>query len=77
MGAVLLAKKTGRPVLPFAVCAEKFWTVPSWDRLQIPRPFTRAAVRLAPPVSVPADADDQLLEQKRAELQRALDALGA
>jgi lysophospholipid acyltransferase (LPLAT)-like uncharacterized protein len=77
MGALLLAKKTGRPVLPFAVCAENFWTLPSWDGLQIPRPFTRAAVRLAAPVRVPADADDHLLEQKRAELQRALDLLSA
>jgi lysophospholipid acyltransferase (LPLAT)-like uncharacterized protein len=76
MGAVLLAKKTGRPVLPFAVVAEKFWTVSSWDRLQIPRPFTRAAVRLAPPIRVPPDADDRVLEHKRDELQRALERLG-
>ena len=75
MGPVLLAKKTGRPVLPFAVVAEKCWAVRSWDRLQIPRPFTRAAVRLAPPLYVPADAGDGLLEEKRDELQRALDGL--
>ncbi|HWS53175.1 MAG TPA: lysophospholipid acyltransferase family protein [Pyrinomonadaceae bacterium] len=74
-GPLLLAKKTGRPVLPFAVNAEKFWTLPSWDRLQIPRPFTRATVRVAPPISVPPDADDRALEQKREELQRALDAV--
>jgi lysophospholipid acyltransferase (LPLAT)-like uncharacterized protein len=76
-GPLLLAKKTGRPVLPFAVHAEKFWAVRSWDRLQIPKPFTRAAVRLAPPIRVPADADEALLERKRDELQRALDALSA
>ena len=71
-GPLLLAKKTGRPVIPFAVNAEKFWTLRSWDRLQIPRPFTRATVRIAPPVRVPPDADDEALEQKRQELQRAL-----
>ena len=41
-GAVLLAKKTGNPLMPFVVECEKYWTVKSWDRLQIPRPFTRA-----------------------------------
>jgi len=76
-GPLLLAKKTGRPVLPFAVEAERCWAVRSWDRLRIPKPFTRAVVRLAPPIHVPADADDRLLEEKRAELQRALERLSA
>jgi lysophospholipid acyltransferase (LPLAT)-like uncharacterized protein len=75
MGAVLLGKKTGRPVLPFTVNAERFWEVPSWDRFQIPKPFTRAVVRIAPPIRVPADADDESLNARRDELQRALDAL--
>jgi lysophospholipid acyltransferase (LPLAT)-like uncharacterized protein len=75
MGAVLLAKKTGQPVLPFTVNAERFWEVASWDRFQIPKPFTRATVRIAPPIRVPPDADDEALNAKRDELQRALDAL--
>jgi lysophospholipid acyltransferase (LPLAT)-like uncharacterized protein len=73
MGPLVLAKRTGRPVLPFAVNAEHFWRAPSWDGLQIPRPFTRATVRLAPPIRVPPDADDALLEARLAELQRALE----
>ncbi len=73
MGPLVLAKRTGRPVLPFAVNAESFWRTPSWDGLQIPKPFTRATVRLAPPIHVPADADDALLQVKLSELQRALE----
>jgi lysophospholipid acyltransferase (LPLAT)-like uncharacterized protein len=75
MGAVLLAKKTGQAVLPFAVNAERFWRVPSWDRLQIPKPFTRAVVRIAPPIRVAPDADASALDAARDELQRALDAV--
>jgi hypothetical protein len=74
-GALLLAKKTGRPVLPFAVTPERCWRLGSWDRLQIPKPFTRAAVRLAPPLYVPADADGARLEHLRGELQGALERL--
>ncbi|HEV2764653.1 MAG TPA: lysophospholipid acyltransferase family protein, partial [Pyrinomonadaceae bacterium] len=74
-GAVLLAKKTGQPVLPFTVEAERHWRVRSWDRTQIPVPFTRAAVRIAPPIYVPPDADEAALAAKLGELQRALDAL--
>jgi hypothetical protein len=75
MGAVLLAKKTGAPVLPFTINAAHYYTVPSWDRFQVPLPFTRAHLRIAPPIYVPADADEALLNAKRDELQRARPAL--
>ena len=75
MGAVILAKKTGQPVLPFGVNAERFWRLPTWDGMQIPLPFSRVVVRFAPPVRVPPDADEATLNACRDELQRALDAV--
>ena len=76
MGPVLLAKKTGNPMLPFTITPKKFWQITSsWDRTQVPRPFTRARVLIAAPIFVPADADEDLLATKRDELQRALDEL--
>jgi lysophospholipid acyltransferase (LPLAT)-like uncharacterized protein len=75
MGAVLLAKKTGYPVLPFNIAAAKFWEARSWDAFQVPKPFTRARVLIAPPIEVPPDADEAALQAKRDELQRALDEL--
>jgi len=77
MGAVLLAKKTGHPVLPFTITAKNFWNTKSWDRAQIPRPFSRAHVWIAPPIFVPPNADDAALHAKRDELQRALDDLNS
>lgn len=73
-GAILLAKKTGNPVLPFVIECEKFRTVNSWDKLQIPKPFTRAKVFFGEPVEIEADADETEIENKRIELQRKLDA---
>ncbi|HYY98492.1 MAG TPA: lysophospholipid acyltransferase family protein [Pyrinomonadaceae bacterium] len=73
MGALLLAKKTGQAVLPFGVNPERFWSLKSWDRMQIPKPFSRVRVRFAPPVRVPPDADEATLEAKRVELQAALE----
>lgn len=74
MGAVLLAKKTGNPILPFTLVAAKSWEVKnSWDRMQIPKPFTRALVTIAPPIYVTAEADETELSSKRDELQAALD----
>ena len=76
MGAVLLAKKTGNPILPFAITARKFWEAKkSWDGFQTPKPFTRARVYIAPPIYVPPDADEEQLKAKRDELQSALDEI--
>jgi len=74
-GACLLAKKTGNPILPLSVEAKKFWTINSWDKLQIPKPFTRAKVFYAEPISVAKDANDEEIEKKREELQNKLDEL--
>ena len=75
MGAVLLAKKTGHPILPFTITPNKFWELSSWDQFQFPTWFTRALVVIAPPIDVPNDADEESLEAKRKELQQALDEI--
>ncbi len=75
MGAVILAKKSGNPIVPVTMALERYWTTPSWDLFQIPKPFTRARVYVAPPICVPADADEAMLAAKRNELQQTLDDL--
>jgi lysophospholipid acyltransferase (LPLAT)-like uncharacterized protein len=76
MGAVLLAKKTGHPILPFTVTSSTHWAAEkSWDGFQVPKPFARARLEIAAPIYVPADADDETLNAKRDELQRVLDDL--
>ena len=74
-GPVLLAKKTGNPLVPFVIEARRFWRVKNWDRLRIPKPFTKANVIFAPPIYVAPTANDDELETKRLELQTALDRL--
>src|SRR5882724_631975 len=74
MGAVLLARKTGNPILPFTITADRFWEAKkSWDGFQLPYPFSRARVTIAPPIFVPHDADENTLNAKRDELQTVLD----
>lgn len=72
-GAVLLAKKTGNPLMPFVFECEKYWTLNNWDQLQIPKPFTRAKLFIAEPIYVSKEADETEIENKRLELQKKLD----
>jgi len=74
-GAVWLAKATGNPVLPFHLEADRYWTVNSWDRTQIPKPFATVAISMGEPFAVPADADDAGIEAARRSLEARLATL--
>lgn len=72
-GPILLAKKTGQPILPFSLEISKFTTVRSWDKLQIPLPFSRARIYYGPPIFVPENADKAVQDERLAQLQTALE----
>jgi lysophospholipid acyltransferase (LPLAT)-like uncharacterized protein len=74
-GAVWLAKATGNPILPFHMEAARHWTLHSWDRTQIPKPFSTVAVAVGQPLCVASDADETGIERARQELERALAGL--
>jgi lysophospholipid acyltransferase (LPLAT)-like uncharacterized protein len=76
-GAVWLAKATGNPVLPFHLEADRHWTLHSWDRTQIPKPFSTVALVIGEPFHVAGDADDHTIEAARRELETRLQALEA
>ena len=74
-GPILLAKKTGNPIIPFIIESSKYLTVNSWDRLQIPLPFTRALMIYGKPIYVSSTASESELSEKLEELQCGLDLL--
>jgi lysophospholipid acyltransferase (LPLAT)-like uncharacterized protein len=74
-GAVWLAKVTGNPVVPFHIESSRHWTLRSWDRTQIPKPFATTAIAIGEPLEVPADADQAALEQAGRTLEQRLQAL--
>jgi lysophospholipid acyltransferase (LPLAT)-like uncharacterized protein len=55
-GAVWLAGATGSPLLPVHAESSAYWEVRSWDRTQVPKPFSRVAVVLGPPIDVGGSA---------------------
>ncbi len=75
-GAVWLAGATGSPLLPFHLEAARSWTARSWDRTQVPKPFSRVALVVGAPIEVPRDPAPDTLEAKRLELERTLQRLG-
>ena len=71
-GTLIIAGRSGLPIVPFAVASRKACLLSSWDRFMVPRPFSRAAIAFGEPLTVPGDATVERLEPFRAELQRRL-----
>jgi lysophospholipid acyltransferase (LPLAT)-like uncharacterized protein len=73
-GAVILARRTGKPVSVFHIALSSAHTFKkSWDLFRLPYPFSRAVMFVAPPIRVPMDADSEMVKEKQAEVQAALD----
>jgi lysophospholipid acyltransferase (LPLAT)-like uncharacterized protein len=70
-GAVWLAGATGQPILPYHIEADRYWTASSWDRTQLPKPFSTVGIALGPPLDVRGTEPD-VLEDGRRRLEAAL-----
>ena len=71
-GAVWLSKATGNPIVPFHAEAASSWQLRSWDRTQIPKPFSKVAMAIGAPIYIAREADDAALEDGRQRLQQSL-----
>jgi len=73
-GPVMLARKTGAPVMVFHIGVQHGKTFEkTWDHFLLPRLFTKTVMIFAPPIEVPSDADAALLEAKHNEMQKELE----
>ena len=74
IGPIKLAQMTAEPIGSFYLLPEKKWTLNSWDRFFIPKPFSRVIVSWARAIpSVPATAEPSQLELHRQQLNDALE----
>jgi lysophospholipid acyltransferase (LPLAT)-like uncharacterized protein len=71
-GIIALAQATGFPIIPAASCLKWKIQAKSWDRFQIPLPFSRSDMVYGKPIRVPSDASDAQREALRQELERTL-----
>jgi hypothetical protein len=70
---VVLARATGAPMVAFHIALENPWVLNTWDRSMVPKPFSRALLRISRKINVPENAGDEERERYHAELQAALD----
>ena len=72
-GPVALARSSGLAMTMFHAAVDKAWVLNSWDRLMIPKPFSRVLVCFGKLIPVPKGATDEDLERYTDELQASMD----
>lgn len=72
-GVVVLAQTSRAPILPLGFAACNPWHLKSWDRLIVPKPFSKIAVVIGEPIEMPGRLDSEELETARLHIADALD----
>ena len=72
LGVAVLAQMAKVEIVPFGIAASGSWRLGSWDRLIVPKPFSRIAVVAGAPQSVPRGLDAAALEKERCRLEKLL-----
>jgi len=71
-GLITIAQLTGLPIVPFSYHARSKVCLKSWDRFQIPLPFSRCEMNIGAPICVPRELSDEQRALLRKELETAL-----
>jgi lysophospholipid acyltransferase (LPLAT)-like uncharacterized protein len=72
LGIIMLARESGRPIMPFAMATSRFMRLHNWDRTTINLPFGRGALVGIKEINVPPDADAATMERLRLDLEETL-----
>jgi lysophospholipid acyltransferase (LPLAT)-like uncharacterized protein len=76
MGIIVLAKRTGLPIIPVIWSADRCWRLRSWDQTIIPKPFSKIAFLYAPDfIRIPEDASRDDCETYRQKLDTTLNGM--
>jgi len=74
-GAVFLGALSGHAVVPFGCAVDRIWQLHSWDRFEIPKPFSRAVIVFGRAMSIPRELRQETVQQLTRELEQQLNDL--
>ncbi|MBN1663753.1 MAG: lysophospholipid acyltransferase family protein [Deltaproteobacteria bacterium] len=69
-GLIVMAQRSGAPIIPIYVSVNRAWVLKSWDRCLIPKPFSTITFRWDEPIPVPHATHEHEFENIRLNLER-------
>jgi lysophospholipid acyltransferase (LPLAT)-like uncharacterized protein len=74
-GAMFLGALSGHAVVPFGCASDRVWHLRSWDRFEIPKPFSRAVIVFGQAMPIPRDLRDENVLQLNQQLEQQMNTL--
>lgn len=71
-GVIKVAQTTGLPLVVFRIQYQSCWTLKTWDRFQIPKPFSRVKITVEKPYALKREMGDGEFEAARLTLENSL-----
>ncbi len=75
VGAILMARIAGVPIIPVACAADRAWYLNRWDNFMIPKPFSRVSLAIGEPYPIPRNTPLDELEPHRLAVQERVMSL--
>ncbi len=74
-GSIVLAQTAQVPILPMGIKVERAWRLRTWDRVLVPKPFSRVEFRIGQPITVPEKLSPEAQDERLRDLERVLTEL--
>ncbi len=71
-GVIYAASRTGFPLIPIGTAVDRYWEIGSWDRLRIPKPFSRCYINIGPEIHVPPNLKKEDLDPYREQVEESM-----
>ncbi len=71
-GPIKAAQESGSPLIPFSWTSSKSFFLSSWDRFEIPKPFSKIEVKIGEPIFV---SKSEPIEEAVARIEGTLDKM--
>lgn len=71
-GVVALARLSGAPIVPVAVCPGRYYVLDTWDRFHFALPFSKGAIVIGDPITIERKIDGPAQEAARRQVEAAL-----
>ncbi|MDP1676683.1 MAG: lysophospholipid acyltransferase family protein [Bacteroidota bacterium] len=75
MGAVRVAQRTGVPLILVGIATLKKKQLRSWDKFEVPRPFSTVVAKYSEPIIVPKELNNELLDEFKRTMQNVMTKL--
>jgi lysophospholipid acyltransferase (LPLAT)-like uncharacterized protein len=72
-GIIEIAQITGIPIVPHTALAKNYWVIKkSWDKMRIPKPFTKIYTYTGDPIWVPKDLPRERYNEIKEQIKKEL-----